>query len=731
MSSKRTFTNSLAAIGGHIATIKKRVLSYLSSIPGESVSLKDLSRHLRTRARDEYAELRSTVDELVRAGMIEKDVRGRLSYARRRKAKTTKTTRLEGTFTVTRRDGAYVEVPGTGEKIAVGPRFTHTAIDGDTVTVVPFAASAGKRGGQEDARPEGEIISVVQQRSKSVTGTLQIGSRFAFVVPDDERIPRDIYIPKDEMLDAKDGDKVVVKLRPWEDEHQNPEGEVIEVLGPAGEARAEVMSVARNFDLPAGFAREVEAEASSFPDSLTPEDLRGRVDLRHLACMTIDPEDAKDFDDAVSIEEVDGISRVGVHIADVSHYVREGSALDREAYARGTSVYLVNEVIPMLPERLSNNLCSLRPQEDKLTYSVIMDVTHDGQVKNYRIVKSVIRSRRRFAYEEVQRILDAKKGEYVEQLLPLWKIAQTLLKKRRANGSLDFETSEAKFRFDAEGLPTQIIRKVRLDAHRLIEECMLLANKMVALHIGGRKKETEVRPFLYRVHDLPDPERMKDLAQFVKQFGFSLDARSGVTAKELQKLLARADGSEVENVINDVALRAMAKAVYSEKNIGHFGLAFTHYTHFTSPIRRYPDLVVHRLLLAYERGVNAAELGRIRAELPDIARQSSERERVAVDAERMSVRVMQVEYMKRHVGDDFPGVIVGVTKFGLFIEINELLVEGLVHISDLGDDYYLYDEKQYALRGRSRGRMYRLGDAVKVRVLGVNTEEHRIQLVLA
>ncbi len=713
-----------------IPTTKKRILTFLSANPGERVTLKDLSKHLRTKAKNEYADLRSTVDDLVREGTLEKDERGRISYSGRTRAKT-RTTKLEGTFRVSRRDGAYVEIPGSGERIAIGPKSTRTAIDGDTVAVVPLAASSRRRGASDEERIEGEVIGVVRQSPRNVTGTLQIGTRFAFVVPDDDRIPRDIYVPKDELLGAGDGDKVVVKLRPWEDEHLNPEGAVIEVLGPAGEARAEVLSVARNFDLPTGFPTDVEAEAAAFPDGVDANALDGRLDLRDLVTVTIDPEDARDFDDAVSIEEGNGVTRVGVHIADVSHYVREGSALDREAYARGTSVYLVNEVIPMLPERLSNNLCSLRPHEDKLTYSVLMDVGRDGTVKNYRIVKSVIRSRRRFAYEEVQRILDARKGEYADQLLPLWKVAQTLLKKRRANGSLDFETAESKFRFDAEGLPTQIIKKVRLDAHRLIEECMLLANQTVAAHIGARKRDAEVKPFLYRVHDLPDPDRMSDLAHFVKQFGFSLDAKSGVTARELQKLLAKAEGSEVENVINEVALRAMAKAVYSDKNIGHFGLAFTHYTHFTSPIRRYPDLVIHRLLRAYELGVDAREINRLRAAMPDIGRQSSERERVAMEAERMSVRVMQVEYMKRHLGDEFAGVIVGVTKFGLFVEINDLLVEGLVHISDLADDYFLYDEKQYALRGRSRGRIYRLGDAVRVRVLGVDPEEHRIQFLLA
>ncbi|HMK39056.1 MAG TPA: ribonuclease R, partial [Bacteroidota bacterium] len=491
--------------------------------------------------------------------------------------------------------------------------------------------------------------------------------------------------------------------------------------------RVEVLSVARTFGLPAHFPGQVEQEAAALPSGITEADIRGRIDCRGITCLTIDPEDAKDFDDAVSYEPLAGGSvRLGVHIADVSHYVRPGTALDGEAYRRGTSVYMVNEVVPMLPERLSNDLCSLRPDVDRLTYSVFMDISPEGAVERYSIGKSVIHSARRFTYEEVQKVIESGKGEHADVLLPLFHLSRLLLKRRRKNGSLDFDTGEAKFQFDAEGLPSRIIKKIRLDAHRLIEECMLLANQTVARHIGAQKKEAEVKPFLYRVHDLPDPVKLQELAGFVKQFGFSLEAKNGVPSRELQKLLDRVEGSEVENVINEVALRCMAKAVYATKNIGHYGLAFTYYTHFTSPIRRYPDLVVHRLLEEYGSPVPGTRLEEIRRQLPDVARQSSERERHAADAERASVKVMQVEYMKRHVGDEFAGVITGVTNFGIFVEINDLLVEGMIPVRELSDDYYVFDEKHYSLRGRSRGKVYRLGDPLRIQVLSVDAEGRRI-----
>jgi ribonuclease R len=697
--------------------------------------VKELAKHLKVKGKEEFQSLRALMDELERKGIVEADESGRFATAARRPAHDDagpRSGQLVGTLSVNRRGFGFVTVEGLEDDVYIAPRYLHTALHGDVVAVMPFAGRREGRRKSEEKGMEGEVVGIVRRTHSTVTGRLAMSRTTYFVVPDDDRITRDIYVARDDVAGAKPGDKVVVRLNEWTDEHLNPEGVITEVLGPAGDPRVEVLSVSRTFGLPLSFPPEVDREAQSLPAAITAADLAGREDCRRETVVTIDPEDAKDFDDALSFERIDTTTvRLGVHIADVSHYVRENTLLDREAYARGTSVYMVNEVIPMLPERLSNDLCSLKPDTDRLTYSVFMDVDDHGAVTQYRIAKSIIHSARRFTYEEVQKILEDGRGEHGEILLPLHALAKVLLKKRRKNGSLDFDTGEAKFKFDAEGFPSQIIKKIRLDAHRLVEECMLLANQTVAKHVGVAKRESDVRPFLYRVHDLPDPVKLQELGTFVRQFGYALDAKNGVSSRELQKLLDKVDGSEVENVINEIALRCMAKAVYATKNIGHYGLAFTHYTHFTSPIRRYPDLIVHRLLDAYARGASPARVEEFRTSLPDIARQSSDRERLANDAERASVKVMQVEYMKRHVGDEFAGVITGVTNFGIFVEINDLLVEGMIPVRELTDDYYLYDERHYALRGRSRGKVYRLGDHVTIRVLGVHPEDRKIDFSLA
>jgi len=707
--------------------MKKKILQALSQRPGKPVGFKDLVKTLRIRGDQDYRTARDTIRALVEEGVLVRDAKGRVAYPGKGHSspKRTAPPPLVGRFQGSRRGGGAVRTEDGRQELQIPQRFVHTALHGDLVRVVALAGRL--RGSRKELPPEGEVVEILERANVNVTGTLERRGRFLVVVPDNTRIARDVYVDREDMGTARPGDKVVVHLGPWTDEHLNPEGTVVEVLGPAGDAHAEVLSVARRFGLPVEFPPEVLREAEAFPNIVTPEDLRGRLDLRATPCVTIDPVDAKDFDDAVSMEPLphDGY-RLGVHIADVSHFVHPGSALDREAYERGTSVYLVNEVIPMLPERLSNVLCSLRPHEERLAYSIIMDVNKHGTVETYTVRKSVICSARRFTYEEAQTVLESGRGEFADMLVPLNRLARILRNRRRKNGGLDLDTPEVRFAFDDRGLPSAVQVKQRVDAHRLIEECMLLANKTVARHLAGAME----RPTLYRVHDRPDPDRLAELARFVRHLGFSLPGADGITSKQLQKLLDEVRNSEFENLVQEVVLRSMAKAVYSTKNIGHYGLSFRHYTHFTSPIRRYPDLVIHRLLSAYAGTTDARTLQGWRSSLPEVARQSSARERVAVEAERASVKVMHVEYMKRHVGDVFQAVITGVTTFGLFVEIRDILAEGLIRVRDLADDYYLFDERQYALRGRSRGKMYRLGDAVTVRVLAVNPEEQEIDFAL-
>jgi ribonuclease R len=707
--------------GASIPTLKKSLLVLLSQDPSKRYGIKQIASRLKVRGKERYHTLLDLIADLEREGVVGADEKGRIGYVVVSRERTHPRWH-QGVVRVTRKGYGYVRVEGMDEEMLIAPKFMRTALDGDTVAVAPFARKMPRRQQGENSQPEGEIVKVLHRKNTMLVGTLSIGSRLPFVVPDNPRFTRDVYLAKEDPLIGRDGSKVVVELYPWEDEHRNPEGKIVEVLGPGGDARIEVLSVARAFGLTTSFPPDVDRAADRLSGSISTTDIAHRRDLRSELCCTIDPDDAKDFDDALSLEERgNGILRLGVHIADVSHFVREGTPLDEEARRRGTSVYLVNEVIPMLPERLSNDLCSLRPNVDRLTYSVFMDVDAHGNVVEYAITKSVIHSRRRFTYEEVQDIIQSGKGELAKMILPLHALSRVLSKRRQQMGSIDFETAEAKFTFDETGLPSEIIKKVRVDAHRLVEECMLLANQTVARHIGVRTRP--VRPFLFRVHDSPDPSRLKDLAQFVKKFGYSLDVKQGVTTKALQRLLKGVKGSDVEDLINEVTLRAMAKAVYSAENIGHFGLGFKHYAHFTSPIRRYPDLIIHRMLESYERN---SPLHQSEDTLPDLARHCSERERNAVEAERASVKVMQAEYMKRHVGDVFDGIIGGVTNFGIFVEVTQLLVEGLVRVRDLDDDYYIFDEKHYLLRGRSRGKIYRLGDAIKVQVVSVNPEQKEI-----
>lgn len=712
-------------------SLRERILQFLERFPNETFKSKELSRRLGIRNQKDEQQFKNALRSLQDDQKIMR-VRGK----KYRHLHITQV--LFGIIDITSRGFGIVRVEDSGEELYIRRENLGDTSSGDAVEVslLPQSTKQKERG----ARREGEIIRIIQRKNKSFVGTLERIRRQYFVVPDDRKSSREILIPKERLFGAQEGDKIVVALMGGEQRHQYPVGKVIEVLGKSGELSAEIQSVVYEYHLPTHFPPEVLHETENIPSEIPQAEIDRRRDLRNLMCFTIDPEDAKDFDDAVSLEFMpDGQYRLGVHIADVSYYVQTGSAIDQEALKRGTSVYFPNGVIPMLPEKLSNGLCSLRPEEDRLAFSVFMTLSPRGSVKDYEYVESVIRSKQRFSYERVQVILERVKQNreilpndrpFADTVQHMYQVSTLLTKKRLKEGSIDFDSAEAKFELDQQGHPTKIVKKVRLESHRLVEEFMLLANRYVARDIGIAKKEDQGKPFLYRVHDSPDPERIGELAVFVKKFGFTLNTEGGVTSKSLQQLLEQIRGTEVENVINEVALRSMAKAVYSDRNIGHYGLAFDYYTHFTSPIRRYPDLAVHRMLKQYKKGISLKERDSLRESLSYIARQSSEMERLAMEAERTAIKVMQVEYMKRHIGDEFHGVISGVTHFGLFIELTDSLVQGMIHIRDLTDDYYVYDEKQYTLKGRHTHKQYRLGDPVEVKLVRVNPEEHRIDFGL-
>ncbi len=700
--------------------IKRRVIEFFDEHPREAFKSRQVARRLGIRDEETFQVLRGILHAMVDAKTLS-HTRGK-GYFHRSPAQG-----VEGTLTIFKQGHGIVSVDSDPRnEIYIGPKSLSTGMNGDTVEVALFAAHK-KHEKNHNERREGEIIAVTKRANLDIVGTLEQSKNFFFVIPDDKKVPRDIYIPQEKINGAHPGDKVVVQFESWESDLLNPEGKIVEIIGRAGEVSAEIRSVIKAFHLPTSFPSGVEEFVRKIPEAIPEEEIARRTDLRSLVCFTIDPADAKDFDDAISIEQLNSETfRLGVHIADVSAYVKENTPLDAEAYKRGTSVYLANQVVPMLPEKLSNNLCSLNPRVDRLAYTCFMDISVKGKVTAYSIVKSVINSKRRFTYEEVEKILDSGEGDFAGELVQLWTLASALRQKRMKSGSVDFDTREAKFRYDNSGKPVEVIVKERLKSHQLVEECMLMANQTVAKHIGLPKNESSVPPFIYRIHDAPDMERLRELALFVQKFGHTLNVSSSVSSKALQKLLNDVKGTPEENVITEVALRSMAKAIYSEKNIGHYGLGFDYYTHFTSPIRRYPDLIVHRLLEEYAHGMTQAQRKHHASRLPEMCRWSSDRERVAMEAERTSIKVMQSEYMKQHIGDEFDGIISGITHFGIFIEINDLLVEGMLHVRNIDDDYYIHNEKQYSLVGQHRGRTFRLGDSIKVKVTRVDVENREI-----
>lgn len=610
-----------------------------------------------------------------------------------------------------------------GDPIAISDSNSAHAMNGDKVKI---ALSARRR--RHD--PEGQVLEILEHSDTPFVGTLKVCKNYAFLLTETNTLANDIFIPKDKLKGGKDGDKAVVRITEWPEDAKNPFGEVIDILGKAGENTTEMHAILAEYGLPYHYPQNVEAAAEKISAEITPEDYAEREDCRDVTTFTIDPKDAKDFDDALSIRQLKpGLWEVGVHIADVSHYVKEGSVIDKEAVKRATSVYLVDRTIPMLPERLCNFICSLRPDEEKLAYSVIFTMNEKAEVKDYRIRHTVIKSNRRFTYEEAQDIIETGKGEYKDEILELNKLAQILREKRMANGSINFDRCEVKFEIDENGKPLSVYFKESKEANKLIEEFMLLANRTVAEHIGKVPKNKKPKVFPYRIHDLPDPDKLENLSQFIARFGYKI--RTGGTktevSKSINRLLNDIEGKKEQNLIETVSLRAMQKARYSIHNIGHYGLAFDYYTHFTSPIRRYPDLMVHRLLTRYLAGGRTAQADKYE----ELCEHSSAMEQTAAAAERASVKYKQVEFMGERIGNVYDGVISGVTEWGLYVEINENKCEGMVPMRDLGDDYYEFDEKNYCLIGRKRHQKFSLGDPVQIKVARANLEKKQLDFVLA
>ena len=610
-----------------------------------------------------------------------------------------------------------------GEPIFIAERNSAHAMAGDRVRIAYYAKRHGRMA-------EGEVVEILERANDTFVGTLEVTRGYAFLVTENRTLANDIFIPKENLKGGRNGDKAVVKVVEWPEKAKNPLGMVVDILGKAGENNTEMHAILAEFGLPYVYPKQVEQAADRIPAEIPAEEIAQREDFRGVTTFTIDPRDAKDFDDALSIRPLaNGLWEVGVHIADVTYYVHEGSLIDREAERRATSVYLVDRTIPMLPERLCNFLCSLRPNEEKLAYSVIFEMNERAEVKKSRVVHTVIKSDRRFTYEEAQERLETGQGDYVEELKQLDKLAKLLREQRFKAGAINFDRYEVKFEIDEKGKPLSVYFKVSKDANKLVEEFMLLANRTVAEKIGRVPKGKKAKVFPYRIHDLPDPEKLDNLSQFIARFGYKIrtTGNKGEVSKSINRLLDDVQGRKEQNLIETVSIRAMQKARYSVHNLRHYGLAFDYYTHFTSPIRRYPDMMVHRLLTKYldEGGHTVTE-----KKYEALCEHSSAMEQLAASAERASVKYKQVEFMTEHVGQVYQGVISGVTEWGLYVELNENKCEGMIPIRDLDDDYYEFDEKNYCLRGRRTRHTYSLGDELTIKVARANLERKQLDFAI-
>ncbi|RLD33078.1 MAG: ribonuclease R [Bacteroidetes bacterium] len=698
------------------------ILSNFSENPFRAYNYKQIARQLGLRDQASKDLVFNILEELHLAGELQEVKPGKYMLNAESSANTGLARKyVTGIVDMKKTGKAYITPDEGGDDIFVAANNVHRALHGDHVKVLLFPR-------RKSHKKEGQIEEILERKKTTYVGILEVSKNFGFVLPDNENMPYDIFIPKSQIKEDINGMKVVARITEWPEHSNNPFGEIIQVLGKPGDNDVEMQSILVEYNFPLSFPKNVEKEADKIDTTISKAEIGRRKDFRNTWTITIDPFDAKDFDDALSLKKLkDGLWEVGVHIADVSYYVQPKSLIDKEAYSRATSIYLVDRVIPMLPEVLSNNVCSLRPNEEKLTFSAVFKMNDRAEVVGEWFGKTVINSDRRFAYEEVQQIIETEQGEFAREILQLHRFADILRKKRFENGSINFNSEEIKFKLDENGKPIETYVKEQKESNHLVEEFMLLANKKVATLIGKPGEGKSPKTFVYRIHDEPNPEKLSTFAQFVKKLGFSLNVSSHKQlASSYNQLFNQIKGRGEEHMIESIAIRTMAKAIYSTDNIGHYGLAFDYYTHFTSPIRRYPDLMVHRLLESYLHGGNSVK----KDPLEDKCKHSSDMEKLATEAERASVKYKQIEYMTDKIGKVLEGNISGVSKWGIFVEIIESKSEGLIRFNELKDDYYYLDEDNYRIIGKTHGNVYRLGDKVNVLVKKVDLANRQMDLQL-